>query len=413
MEKNRRLHLLGLMFDGIASGMMLMALPWFILKQGSNGTFLAVVTLVCTIMSFVLTPLIATAIDRYPRKRILALTQLIQLLAGSSVVIAGTVISRSHLGNDHSVSSVWVLAFCLVAFWIASDLAWATNGAFTQELYVPSEYGRISSQQEIVMQITTLSAGGMGVWLLELWSLEKFALLAASLSLVALMCFVAIRHRSFSSKQKRTPYHLQLRESTSIFRQSPRFFAFIALSCVGYPMMTYLAKLVPIYLSENQQSGEWFAWWQINYGVGAMVCGLMIVKVMNKVSHQQLMLVSMASISVLLCVMTMTLSPLSIVLVALLIGVFNATNRIARVNKLHHEVDNSVRGRVDGGMKLFSTALQSASYVVIAYLANYQLTELGFAIGALVIMLATFAMWLLRRTIIVSTSQPRFIKPAS
>ncbi|WP_275426447.1 hypothetical protein [Vibrio variabilis] len=26
MEKNRRLHLLGLMFDGIASGMMLMAL---------------------------------------------------------------------------------------------------------------------------------------------------------------------------------------------------------------------------------------------------------------------------------------------------------------------------------------------------------------------------------------------------
>ncbi|WP_418642687.1 MFS transporter [Vibrio chaetopteri] len=413
MEKNRRLHLLGLMFDGIASGMMLMALPWFILKQGSNGTFLAVVTLVCTIMSFVLTPLIATAIDRYPRKRILALTQLIQLLAGSSVVIAGTVISLSHLGNDHSVSSVWVLAFCLVAFWIASDLAWATNGAFTQELYVPSEYCRISSQQEIVMQITTLSAGGMGVWLLELWSLEKFALLAASLSLVALMCFVAIRHRSVSSKQKRTPYHLQLRESTSIFRQSPRFFAFIALSCVGYPMMTYLAKLVPIYLSENQQSGEWFAWWQINYGVGAMVCGLMIVKVMNKVSHQQLMLVSMASISVLLCVMTMTLSPLSIVLVALLIGVFNATNRIARVNKLHHEVDNSVRGRVDGGMKLFSTALQSASYVVIAYLANYQLTELGFAIGALVIMLATFAMWLLRRTIIVSTSQPRFIKPAS
>ncbi|GAL35505.1 hypothetical protein JCM19240_352 [Vibrio maritimus] len=75
-----------------------------------------------------------------------------------------------------------------------------------------------------------------------------------------------------------------------------------------------------------------------------MICGLMIVKVMNKVSHQQLMLVSMASISVLLCVMTMTLSPLSIVLVALFIGVFNATNRIARVNKLHHEVDNSVRG---------------------------------------------------------------------
>ncbi|GAL35504.1 permease of the major facilitator superfamily [Vibrio maritimus] len=220
-------------------------------------------------MSFVLTPFIATAIDRYPRKRILALTQLIQLLAASSVVIGSTVISSSYLGNDHNTFSVWILAFCLVAFWIASDLAWATNGAFTQELYEPTEYGRISSQQEIVMQITTLSAGGMGVWLLELWSMEKFALLTALLSFLAMMCFVAIQHRSVSSKQKRTLYHQQLRESVSIFRQSPRFFAFIALSCASYPMMTYLAKLVPIYLSENQQSGEWFAWWQINYGVGA------------------------------------------------------------------------------------------------------------------------------------------------
>jgi predicted MFS family arabinose efflux permease len=401
------------MFDGIASGMMLMALPWFILKQGNNGTFLAVVTLVCTTVSFVLTPFLATAIDRYPRKRILALTQLIQLLVASCVVIGDAVISSSHLGNEPSTSAVWVLAFCLVSFWLASDLAWATNGAFTQELYEPSEYGRISSQQEIVMQITTLSAGGIGVWLLELWSMEKFALLTALLSFLAMICFVAIRHRSVSSKHKRTQFHQQLLESVSIFRQSPRFFAFIALSCMSYPMMTYLAKLVPIYLSENQQSGEWFAWWQINYGFGAMVCGLMIVKVMDKVSHQQLMLVSMASISVLLFVMTMTLSPLSIVLVALFIGVFNATNRIARVNKLHHEVDNSVRGRVDGGMKLFTTALQSASYVVIAYLAHYQLTELGFAISALVIMLATLTMWLLNRTNVVSASQIPFTKPAS
>ncbi len=228
-----------------------------------------------------------------------------------------------------------------------------------------------------------------------------------------MICFVAIRHRSVMSTQKVVQFHQQLRESASIFRQSPRFFAFIALSCVGYPMMTYLAKLVPIYLSENQYSGEWFAWWQINYGVGAMVCGLMIVKVMDKVSHQQLMLVSMACISLLLCVMTITLSPLSIVLVALLIGVFNVTNRIARVNKLHHEVDNSVRGRVDGGMKLFTTTLQSASYVVIAYLAHYQLTEFGFAIGTFVIMLATLAMWLLHRDSLVSTGQTRFTKPVS
>ncbi len=185
MEKNRRLHLLGLMFDGIASGMMLMALPWFILKQGNNGMFLAVVTLACTVMSFVLTPFVATAIDRCPRKHILALTQLVQVLAASCIVIGGMMTNSSQLGSAHSAVSVWILAFCLVSFWLASDIAWATNGAFTQELYKPSEYGRVSSQQEIVMQITTLSAGGMGVWLLEVWSMEEFAQLTGALAFVA------------------------------------------------------------------------------------------------------------------------------------------------------------------------------------------------------------------------------------
>jgi MFS family permease len=107
------------MFDGIVSGMMLMALPWFILKQGNNGTFLAVVTLACTVMSFVLTPFIATAIDRYPRKHNLALTQSVKLLAASSVVIGGGMINSSQLESSHNAVSVWILSFCLFAFWLA------------------------------------------------------------------------------------------------------------------------------------------------------------------------------------------------------------------------------------------------------------------------------------------------------
>ncbi|GMQ49476.1 MFS transporter [Vibrio sp. 10N] len=272
-----------------------------------------------------------------------------------------------------------------------------TNGAFTQELYKPSQYSRVSSQQEITMQITTLSAGGMGVWLLEAWSMDNFAALTGLLTFVAMLCFIMIRQSPEQRSKQAVPFHQQMMQSKRIFQESPRFFLFVALSCLSYPMMTYLSKLVPIYLSENQKSGEWFAWWQINYGIGAMVCGLVIVKVMNKIAHQPLMLVSMTAISVLLFTVTTTLSAFSIVLVALLLGLFNATNRIARVNKLHHEVDNAIRGRVDGGMKLFTTAAQSMSYVVIAYLAHYQLTELGFTIGAFVMTLATLVMWVLHR----------------
>lgn len=384
---NRRLHLSGLMFDGIASGMMLMALPWSILSVGNNGTFLAIVTLVCTLLSFMFTPFFATAIDRYSRKHILAVSQLIQMLSAISVVVVSWFVGVN----------IWILASCLLVFWLASDLAWSTNGAFTQELYKPSEYGRVSSQQEIVMQVTTLSAGGMGVWLLEVWTIDRFAMLTSALTALALLCFMAIQHQASRKTANVVRFHQQLGESKRIFSQSPLFFLFIALSCLSYPMMTYLSKLVPIYLSENLVSGEWFAWWQINYGIGAMLCGLAIVKVMKRVRHEKLMVASMVMMCVLLAIMALTLSPLSIVLIALFMGLFNATNRIARVNKLHHDVDNSVRGRVDGGMKLFTTAAQSGSYILIAYLAHYQLIEVGFAVAALVMIAATLAMWMLKR----------------
>lgn len=121
------------------------------------------------------TPFFATAIDRYSRKHILAVSQLIQMLSAISVVVVSWFVGVN----------IWILASCLLVFWLASDLAWSTNGAFTQELYKPSEYGQVSSQQEIVMQITTLSAGGMGVWLLEVWTIDRFAMFTSALTALA------------------------------------------------------------------------------------------------------------------------------------------------------------------------------------------------------------------------------------
>ncbi len=48
-------------------------------------------------------------------------------------------------------------------------------------------------------------------------------------------------------------------------------------------------------------------------------------------------------------------------------------------------------------MKLFSTFIQSMSYVLIAYLTHYDLTELGFAVAAVVMMLAALGMLLLHK----------------
>ncbi|SNX49542.1 Major Facilitator Superfamily protein [Vibrio thalassae] len=387
MKRTSIQHLLALLFDGIASGMMLMALPWSILSQGNNSTFLAILTLCCTASSFVATPLFATAIDRYSRKQILALAQLLQALAALMVVCAWYI----------EPNALWSLAIAQLVFWLTSDLAWGTNGAFTQEIYKKSAYAKISGQQEIVLQMTTLTAGGLGVLLLELWRIEYFALLATLLSVSSMVCYASIHYTPKQRENKRVSFVSQLSESKAIFSRSPMFFSFVALSCLSYPMMTYLSKLVPIYFSEQNIEGYWFAWWQINYGLGAILCGVMITYLLSRIPHEHLMMASVIVLALLLIILAISTSALSIVIVALFIGLFNATNRIARVNKLHEVIDNAVRGRVDGGMKLFSTLVQSMSYVLIAYLTYYDMTEFGFTVAAVVMALAAFGMWLLHR----------------
>jgi MFS family permease len=90
--KNKTLpYLTGRFFDGISSGLFMMALPWLMLKSPPEavpfelGTFVALVALSCTALSFVLTPIFSTVIDRHSRKQLLVLVQIVQ--ASTAVVV--------------------------------------------------------------------------------------------------------------------------------------------------------------------------------------------------------------------------------------------------------------------------------------------------------------------------------------
>ena len=97
-------------FDGISSGMFMMALPWIMLQQENMGFFVAITALVCTAISFIFTPFFATWIDRYSRKNILILMQVIQSSTALMIFI--------FYSNDFQ--SHWLLAFAQLIFWLST-----------------------------------------------------------------------------------------------------------------------------------------------------------------------------------------------------------------------------------------------------------------------------------------------------
>lgn len=375
-------YLTGRFFDGISSGLFMMALPWMILQQPNMGTFVALTALACTVLSFLLTPFFSTLIDRHSRKRILVWVQFGQA-ATASVVFSAYLL---HLG------STWLLAVAQLIFWVTSNLAWATNNAFTQENFRPQEYASISGKQEIIMQGTTLGAGALGVVLLDTWGMLEFALFAAIASSIATISYLVTPYKQQLRVTQNASFLGQLAESKQIFSSQPHFYLFLMMSCLSYPILTYLGKLIPIWFAEVGISGEWLAAYNIAFGIGSLFTGVFVARLLVLSSHPNLMIYSMAAATFALLGMSFSIEPVYLIAFTLVFGFFNALNRIARTNWMHHTIAIEQRGRADGALAMFATSVQSISYIAIALLSHWNITQLGFVLAALVLMLAIMVM---------------------
>jgi len=375
-------YLSGRFFDGISSGLFMMALPWVMLSTPNMGSFVAMVALACTAISFILTPVFSTLIDRHSRKQLLVCVQLLQ--ASTATVVA--------MVYGMGIESHWLLAIAQLVFWTSSNLAWTSNNAFTQENFYQHEYAKISGKQEIIMQSTTLGAGALGVVLLETWGMFEFSVFAALASGISSISYMLTPYRRQLSHSVSVSFVVQMKESREIFVQRPQFYAFIMLSALSYPILTFLVKLVPIWFSEVGISGDWFAGYNIAFGMGSLVTGVLVGRILGLGSHPMIMIGSMGLAALMLVGMSVSPSPQILLVFTFFFGTFNAMNRIARTNWMHHSIDIHQRGRADGGIQMFSTLAQSISYVAIAFLSHFGMTQLGFVAAAGAMLVAVYVM---------------------
>ena len=75
MKRKTPPYLTGRFFDGISSGLFMLALPWLMLATPNMGTFVALTALLCTVTTFLITPYFSALIDRHSRKHILIIAQ--------------------------------------------------------------------------------------------------------------------------------------------------------------------------------------------------------------------------------------------------------------------------------------------------------------------------------------------------
>lgn len=106
----------------------------------------------------------------------------------------------------------------------------------------------------------------------------------------------------------------QIKESREVFTLRPQFYAFLMLSTLTYPILTFLSKLVPIWFAEMNISGDWFAGYNIAFGMGSLVTGLFVSRLLGISTHPKIIIGAMLLATMALIGMSLSASPQSLIL---------------------------------------------------------------------------------------------------
>ena len=143
--------------SGLAQGISMIAIPWYFVEIVNRPQVFATAYLVITFLTLFWGLYAGTLIDRYPRKKLFILVNIVCGIFISSVAFYG-------FYNSNLSDLLVILVFGITIF--NYNLHYPNLYAFGQEITQKKNYGKFNSYIEIQGQVTSVLAGAFAAILL-------------------------------------------------------------------------------------------------------------------------------------------------------------------------------------------------------------------------------------------------------
>lgn len=334
-------------------------MPWYFAKQGQLDVFIWFF-IATNIIGLFWVPYAGTLIDKYSRKNVFLLTNLVSGLLLGMICLIGFMNDGLSLGL---VASAFVLTF------MNYSIHYPNLYAFVQEITDKSKYGKITAILEIQGQATNILAGAFAVLLLEgskdgsiqllgfninifaifeSWEMHEIFMIDCltyfvALAVIYMITFIPIGERTeehTSLKQRlKTGYDFLNKNRTTFLFGVVSYFIFVAVMLEGF----YLGAG---YVSKHlNAAGDVYASSDIAYALGAIISGIFIRTVFKRVNIPLAIIILSLMTSGLFFVLFATNSQTIFYFMLFVLGVTNAGSRIMRVTYLFNNIPNQVFGR--------------------------------------------------------------------
>jgi DHA3 family macrolide efflux protein-like MFS transporter len=362
MKNKQAIYLLFLsnIISGLAQGISMIAIPWYFIEIIDNSEYFSFSYIIITIATLFWGIYAGAIIDRYSRKKIFILTNIVCGCFIGSIALYG--IYSSYLSELLVVS---VFAITIFNY----NIHYPNLYAFGQEITEQKNYGKLNSYIEVQGQTTSVLAGAFAAILLtgttnknleiagfnfilpfnvEKWQIYDIFLLDAFTYLAVIAIFSFIKY---------SPIKIEKTHTGSLFSRLKLGFNYLndhhlifVFGLVSYMLFAFtlveLHVILPSYVHDFLlASGNVYASAEIYYSIGAIFSGLLILRFLSRYNTILSVVVLMFVVACAFFAMTFSNSLIVFFIGSLILGITNAGVRILRTTYLFNNIPNNLIGR--------------------------------------------------------------------
>lgn len=366
--------------SGVAQGISMIAIPWYFAQREQMSGF-GLAYILAAALAFFWSPYSGILIDKYNRKHILIIVDIIGALLLLS--IGGYGLWRGEL-SGFAVGGVFVITFLIY------NIHYPNLYAFVQEITPSSRYGRVTSLIETIHQTTTVVAGAVAAlllagttqgavnvfgfrlqlgWEVAPWTISEIFLLDGATYIAALFLVVLIRFVPLVERAAEVgSLGQRLRTGFRYLLDHPRIFWF---GMASYAIFTTVLIVnfyqAPNYVAQHLGAdADVFASGEMWFALGAIGAALTVRYLFRGLTLTASVILLTLLAAGFYLVLTFTRSLLLYYTFFLFLGIANSGSRIQRVNWLFATVPNRVYGRTGSILFILNTAIRIAFVGVFA-----------------------------------------------
>ncbi|ASS76792.1 hypothetical protein CIG75_18820 [Tumebacillus algifaecis] len=352
--KDRRIQYLltANIFSSIGSGITMIAVPWLLVNRAGGDQIFGYATLFSTLMLFFASPYIGVLIDRFSRKKTLLAAEYFGL---------STVLVFAVWGYLSGHFETWQLVAIHFGGSLYYSIYFPTKFALIQEIFDKEHFRSLNSVLEVQNQFATMVSGGLASLVIDKIFLSHLLVVDAITYLIGTVLILLLPYQAQPKEKDRAKksFFADIKEGFVYLKTKPLLILYLLsalMPFIGVMMGNYL---FPIYVTQTLQSNaSVLGLGSTVYAIGAIVAGLTIPYMMNKLNPYK---TSIATGLVYAVGVTVTaLFPMALIFMAMqfLHGWGNAGIRVARNTVMMEIVPNFLIGRINSFFSAIGMALR-------------------------------------------------------